>query len=375
MNITELDNSVNLVLNVERSLFLKLFLPAVVSFVIGMLSVRFILRVMQKYDLQKKKNVKKAIDGKPATLTAKIDNDEGKTLYRMGALVALTGVLGALILFRLLPAVFADNEIIAKLNFLSRGQTRVPIAALLGGAFIGALDDLVVCGRLRRFAHYVGDGISLKVRLGVALVIALFTAWWMTTKLDMDSIYLPFLGTYSIGWVWFSIIAVIAIVVTYTGSVIDGVDGLSGGVFSIMYTTYGVLAFLQNRYDLAALCFAIVGGLLAFLWFNIPPAKFMLSDVGSMPLTIVLAIIALLTDSVAILPIISAPLIISIGSVVIQLLSKKFRGKKVFLAAPVHIHLQLIGWPKHMVSMRYWIITALCSVVGLTIFVAGGYFG
>jgi len=371
--MSTLNEQVNILIQIQKIDILKIFLPSFVSFVVGMLSVRTILRFMAKYNLQKKRNVKLAIDGKPATLTASIDNDEGKVLYRMGGLVVLCGVLGSLLFFRILPIIFGADSI-AKINFFSRTQTYIPLVALIGGAVIGAIDDLIVCGRLRRFSRYIGDGLSLKVRMGVALIIALFTAWWMTTKLDMDSLYIPFVGTFTVGWVLFSLAVVSAIVITYAGSVIDGVDGLSGGVFSIMFTTIGFIAFLQSRYDLAALCFAIVGALLAFLWFNIPPARFMLSDVGSMPLTIVLAIMALLTDSVFVLPIISAPLVWSIGSVVLQLLSKKFRGKKVFLAAPVHIHLQLKGWPKHMVSMRYWIMTALCCSVGLVVFVAGGYF-
>jgi len=368
-----LDESVNLVIQLQSYDILKLFLPAIVSFTVGVAATPYIMRFMRKFNLQKQKSVAKSIDGKPAVLTAKIDNDEGKTLYRMGALVALFGLAFSLVLFRVLP-IFFDSANIAKLNYLSREQTWLPLIALLIGAAIGFIDDLIVCGRLRKLAHYVGDGLSLKVRMGVALIIGLLCAWWMTVKLDMHELYVPFFGTFSVGWLLFSAIVVTSIVVTYAGSVIDGVDGLSGGVFSIMYASFGTLAFLQQRFDLAALCFAIVGGLLAFLWFNIPPARFMLSDVGSMPLTIVLAIIALLTDSVMILPIVSAPLVWSIGSVVIQLISKKFRGKKVFLASPIHIHLQLIGWEKHKVSMRYWILTAMCSSIGLVIFMGGGYF-
>lgn len=372
--MSTLNESLNIVLQIQNVDLLKIFIPPFISFIVGMFSVPVILKFMAKYNLQKKKNVKLTIDGKPATLTASVDNDEGKVLYRMGALVVFVGLFGALIFFRLLPVIF-EFDSIAKLNFLSRSQTWLPIAALIGGGIIGAMDDLIVCGRLRRFSRYVGDGLSLKVRMGFALLIALVCAWWMTTRLDMDSLYIPFIGILTVGWAVFSLAVVLAIVVTYAGSVIDGVDGLSGGVFSIMYTTMGLIAFLQSRYDLAALCFAIVGGLLAFLWHNIPPARFMLSDVGSMPLTIVLAILSILTDSVFVLPILSAPLVWSIGSVVVQLLSKKFRGKKVFLAAPVHIHLQLKGWPKHMVSMRYWILTALSCSLALVIFVAGGYFG
>lgn len=369
-----LNESVNIILQVQKIDLLKIFLPPTISFLVGMLSVPYILRFMEKYDLRKKKSVALSIDGKPATFASKIDNDEGKILYRMGALVAFAGLFGALAIFRVLPVIFHDDNI-AKLNFLSRGQTWMPIAAMIGGIIIGAFDDLIVCGRLRRFSRYVGDGLSLKVRLGFALMLALVCAWWMTDKLDMSKVYIPFVGTgIEVGWIIFSLIAIGAIVVTYAGSVIDGVDGLSGGVFSLIYLTLGIICFMESRYDLAALCFAIVGGLLAFLWFNIPPARFMLSDIGSMPLTIVMAIIALLSDAVFVLPIISAPLVWSIGSVVIQLLSKKIRHKKVFIASPLHLHLQVKGWPKHMVSMRYWILTSLCCALGLIIFVSGGYF-
>ncbi len=369
-----LQDSVNLGLVVKNVDLLKIFLPPFVSFIVGILSVKPILRMMKRFDLRKKKNVAKSIDGRPATYAAKIDNDEGKVLYRMGALVAFVGMFGALIFFRVLPIIF-DSDWLAQLNFLSRSQTWMPIGALTIGAVIGALDDLIVCGRFRRFSKYVGDGLSLTVRLGLALILAVLFAWWLTKKMDVTSVYVPFAGVFNVGWIVVGVVAIAAIVVTYAGSVIDGVDGLSGGVFAIMYATFGVIAFLQDRYDLAALCFAIVGGLLAFLWFNVPPAKFMLSDVGSMPLTIVLAIVSLLTDSVLVLPIISAPLVWSIGSVVVQLISKKLRnGKKVFHASPFHLHLQVIGWEKHTVSMRYWIITALCSTLGLAIFIAGGYF-
>jgi phospho-N-acetylmuramoyl-pentapeptide-transferase len=369
-----LEKPISLVLQLAPIDLMKIFLPIFVSFTFGMIAIPFILRLMKRFDLRKKKNVQKSIDGRPATFAAKIDNDEGKVLYRMGALVVFAGVFAAMALFRLLP-VLIPNESLASLNFLSRSQTWLPVAALIVGATVGAFDDLIVAGRFRRFSRYVGDGLSLQVRLGFALIIGIVCAWWVTSKQDITSLYVPFVGTFMIGWFWLSLVVVAAIVVTYAGSVIDGVDGLSGGVFSLMYAAMGVICFLQARNDLAALCFAIVGGLLAFLWFNIPPARYMLSDVGSMPLTIVLAIISVLTGSVMVLPIITAPLVWSIGSVVLQLTSKKLRhGKKIFHASPYHLHLQVNGWEKHQVSMRYWIVAALCSGLGLVLFVAGGYF-
>jgi len=372
--MSTLNESVNILLEIQKIDLLKIFLPTVIGFVAGIFITPTLTNLMIRFNLQKVRNVKKAVDGKSASLTAKIHNDENKVLYRMGGLVVFFGLFTALGLFRILPAIF-DSDNLAKLNFLSREQTWMPLAALLVGMVVGGIDDLMVCGRMKRFAHYVGDGLSLRVRLGITLLIALVCAWWMTDKLDMNTLYIPFIGTFQVSWILFSIAVVAAIMITYAGSVIDGVDGLSGGVFSIMFSTFGLIAFIQQRFDLAALCFAIVGGLLAFLWFNIPPARFMLSDIGSMPLTIVLAIVALLTDSVFVLPIISLPLVTAIGSVVLQLLSKKFRGKKLIPISPMHNSLIYIGWPAHKVVMRYWIITALCSIVGFSIFVSGGYFG
>lgn len=372
--MNNLTDPVNIILQIQKIDILKIFLPTVVSFTAGMLITPFITNMMIRFNLQKVRNVKHTVDGKTATLTAKIHNDENKVLYRMGALVALFGFFTAVAIFRILPALI-DSDTLAQLNFLSRSQTRMPLAALILGMIVGAVDDLMVCGRLKKFAHYVGDGLSLRIRLGFALIIALASAWWMTDKLDMSSFYIPFIGTFQVSWILFTVAVVAAIMITYAGSVIDGIDGLSGGIFSIMFSTFGFIAFVEQRFDLAAFCFAIVGGLLAFLWFNIPPARFMLSDIGSMPLTIVLAIVAILTDSLFVLPIISLPLVTAIGSVVLQLLSKKFRGKKLIPISPMHNSLIYIGWPPSKVVMRYWIITALCSVIGFVVFVSGGYFG
>lgn len=368
-------NSVDLAILLTGHDIVKLFLPSLVSTLAGVMVTPFITNMMIKYNLQKVKSVAKTVDGRPATITQKLHNDENKVLYRMGALVVIVGVAVSLSIFRLLP-VFFNSDTVAKLNFLSSSQTWLPLFAFLIGAIIGAVDDLIVCGRLKKLASAVGGGLSLKVRLGMALVIALGCAWWMTTRLDMSQFYIPFIGTYTVHWALFSLAVVVAVVVSYAGGVIDGIDGLAGGIFSLMYSTMGIIALLQQRFDLAALCFAVVGGLLAFLWFNIPPARFMLSDVGSMPLTIMLAIIAVLTDSLFVLPIITLPLWTSIGSVVIQLVSKKLRGgKKVFLVSPVHNHFQAMGWPPYKVVMRYWVITSVCCSIGLLVFVSGGYFG
>jgi len=157
----------------------------------------------------------------------------------------------------------------------------------------------------------------------------------------------------------------------FSGGVIDGIDGLAGGIMAVMFSAYGVIAFFQNQIDLATFCAAIVGGTLAFLWFNVPPARFYMSETGMLGLTVTLSIIAFLTDSVAVLPIIAFPLIATSASVVIQYLSKKYRGKKVFLVAPLHHHFEAIGWPAAKVTMRYWILSIIFAVVGMIVSILG----
>jgi phospho-N-acetylmuramoyl-pentapeptide-transferase len=138
-----------------------------------------------------------------------------------------------------------------------------------------------------------------------------------------------------------------------------------------MFTGYGMIAFFQNQIDLAALCATIVGGLLAFLWFNIPPARFYMSETGSMALTVVLSIIAFMTDSlsgghgVIALLVIGAPLVITSLSVILQQLSKRIRGKKIFLVAPLHHHFEAIGWPAYKVTMRYWVMSIILCIIGV----------
>jgi phospho-N-acetylmuramoyl-pentapeptide-transferase len=154
----------------------------------------------------------------------------------------------------------------------------------------------------------------------------------------------------------------------FSSGVIDGLDGLAGGVMSIIFAAYSAIAFFQNQINLAALCAAIAGGTLAFLWFNIPPARFYMSETGILGLTSTLTVIAFLTNSVAVLPIIAFPLTATVIANVIQISSKKLFKRKVFLVAPIHHHFEALGWPAYKVVMRYWIIGFITAVVGMVVF-------
>ena len=189
-------------------------------------------------------------------------------------------------------------------------------------------------------------------------------------QLDITSVAIPFLDSWEIG-IFIIPLIILVVMATYSGGIIDGVDGLAGGVFSIMFTTYAIIAILQGNFNLATFCLVVVGATLAFLWHNIPPAKFYMSETGSMALTVTLSIVAFMTDTVFLLPVIAFPLLVSSLSVILQTLSKKFLKRKLFLVSPLHNYFRAKGLPAHNVVMRYWVVTQISCVCGLAIFLLG----
>jgi len=344
----------------------KIFIPTTIAFIIGIIITPILSNFLYKHKMWKKKSVVVATDGGVATITQQLHNDEEKKTPRMGGVVIWASALITIFLFWLGSVI--DIPSLDKLNFLSRNQTWLPVFTLIVGALVGLLDDY--WSVTERYDQKAG-GLSSKKRLLAVFIISLIGAWWFYTKLDITQIYIPFVGVWEAGWL-FAVFFILVMLATYSGGVIDGLDGLAGGVFGIIFASYGSIALLQNQVDLAAFCFVIVGGLLAFLWFNIPPARFYMSETGTMSLTITLVVVAFLTKQVLILPIIAFPLVISSGSSIIQLLSKKFRhGKKVFLVAPLHHHFQAIGWPATKVVMRYWVLGIIFAGIGIIIALIG----
>lgn len=346
---------------------IKILFPSIITFLIGIGITPLILRWLYKNEIWKKKNVNKTIDGKEAVYSAKLHNDEAVKVPRMGGLVIWISVLFCAALFYSLARIFPESLVFQDLDFVSRGETWLPLAALLFGGILGAVDDLSVVEYFKKEGTYIGGGLSLKVRLFFVFLVSLFVAYWFVIKLDMSLgiIHIPFLGYLSLNPIMFAVLIVLTIVATYAGGVIDGVDGLSGGVMTAIFSAYGVIAMIKGQYNTATLCFVIMSGILAFLWFNIPPARFYNTETGMTALLLSVSIIAFLVNGVAYLPVIAFLLYATIASVVLQLLSKKFLGKKLFLVAPIHHHFEAKGWPNYKVAMRYWIVGYICAIAGI----------
>ena len=190
-------------------------------------------------------------------------------------------------------------------------------------------------------------------------------SFWFYYKLDFSSIHIPFNGSWELG-IWFIPFFVLVMLATFSTSVIDGLDGLAGGVLTSIFTAFAVIAFVNNQIDISALSGAIAGAILAFLWFNVPPARFYMGETGMMALTVVLAVIAFLTDSVLLLPVIALPLVLTSASVIIQVnVYKYFNKRRVFRITPLHHHFQALGWPREKVVMRYWIVSVISAIIGV----------
>jgi phospho-N-acetylmuramoyl-pentapeptide-transferase len=251
---------------------------------------------------------------------------------------------------------------------LDRAETWLPLAALASGAVVGLIDDII---NIRGGGKGVA-GLRSSLKFLMITAIGLALGWFFFEKLGFTAVHIPFIGSWELGWL---IIPIFAFVVVATGNAVnisDGLDGLAGGLAAIAFGSFGIIALLQGNGMLAGFCFTVVGALLSYLWFNIYPARFFMGDVGSFALGTSLGVVAMLTDSLFILPIIGLVFVIEAGSSLIQIFSKRVFKRKIFISAPIHHHLEAIGWPETKVTMRFWIIGAVCSFVGVMLALAGG---
>ena len=353
---------------------LKIFTLGTLGFLVSLFLTPILTHFLFKYEFWKKEVREKAVDGGEMPISKKFYSKGGYKLPRGGgALIWITTLFLSFLFF-----ILAKTDILffKKLDFLSRDQTWLPLFALVAGSIIGLVDDFLVVGGLpskifqRKIWEGRGGGIKLRYRLFLIFLIGVIGACWFYFKLDWRAIHIPGNGEIYLGLAYIPLFIIVNMAV-YSSGVIDGLGGLSGGIFATIFASYGVIALWQGQVNLAGFCATILGSLLSFLWFNIPPSRFVMGETGILGITSALTVIVFLTDSVLVLPIIGLILVIESGSVIIQLASKKFRGKKVFLAAPIHHHFQAKGWPHYKVTMRFWIIGVVAALIGVAIRLLG----
>jgi len=341
----------------ETEIIIILFLSSL-AFLLALLLTPLWTAVLYKYKLGK--TIRNA--GNTPIFSA-LHAAKSGTPTMGGVLIWMTTVIFAFTFFYL-SKIFAW-PIFEQLNFLVRTETWLPLGCLVASALVGLIDDwLDVKGK----GTAGGGGLRMMHRLLIYTAIATIGALWFYFKLERDTLNVPFLGDFQLGWSYIIVFIVVIVGTAFSVNQTDGLDGLAGGVLLTSFSAYAVIAFVGGKFNLAAFCGIIVGALLAFLWFNVTPARFYMGDTGSMSLGITLGIIAMLTDSAIILLLIGSIFVIEAISTILQIASKKFRGKKIFLSAPIHHHLEAIGWSEAKIVMRAWIIAGVSAAGGLIVF-------
>jgi phospho-N-acetylmuramoyl-pentapeptide-transferase len=252
---------------------------------------------------------------------------------------------------------------------LDRAETYLPLAALLGGGMVGLLDDII---NLRGQGAGVA-GLRSSFKFTMITILAAVLGWWFYQNIGVNAVHLPFLGDWTVGWLIVPIFAFAVVATSNAVNISDGLDGLAGGLLTISFGTFGIIALLQGQVILAGFCFTVVGALLSYLWFNIYPARFFMGDVGSFAFGTSLGVVAMMTNTLFLLPLIGIIFVIEAGSSLIQIVSKKFFHRRVFISAPIHHHLEATGWPETKVTMRFWVIACVAGFLGVLLALAGGH--
>lgn len=328
-----------------------------ITFIVAIGVTPFVYHLLLKFGL-KKRNIR---DATTAPVFYEHHKHKSETPTMGGVIIWGTVIILALIFF--IASKLFDG-FASYLNFVNRAETYIPLAALAFGAIVGFLDDFLGV----RGIGPKGGGIHVRHKLILYTLVSLIGAWWFHIRLGWSEVYVPFYGMWDIGG-WYPLFFVFIIVATaFSANETDGLDGLSGGVLFFAFSAMAVVAFVMHKFDLVLLNAAILGGLVAFLWYNVHPAKFFMGDTGSMGLGITLGVMAMFTNTAIFLPFFGFILLIESGSVIIQLAHKKILKRKLFLSTPIHHHFEGLGWPETQVTMRFWIIAGGMAILGLILF-------
>lgn len=335
---------------------------AMLSFLLAFAITPLVLKFLES--INAKKQIKSE---KEAPVFNRLHKDKEGTPTMGGIIIWLT-VLGIAFILFFLSAVF--DGFWTYLNFVDRAETYLPIVAMLMAALVGFADDLF--GIRKKGPR--GGGLKMRARLIIYAAFSLIGALWFYYKLDWDVLNIPFFGTVNIGVWYIPLFIFILVASAFSANETDGLDGLAGGVMLFTFVALTVVAFVLGRFHLAAFSAVIIGALLAFIWSNIYPARFFMGDTGSMALGITIGVIAMLTNTALLLPFFAPIFILESGSVILQICSRKFRKKKLFLSTPIHHHFEALGWHETKVTMRFWIISVMFVALGLVIFFLNTFF-
>lgn len=344
-----MQESINILINQET--LLRIVLLSFTGFFMSMLLTPLYTTLAYKYEWWKKPRTDAATGEKASVYTALHGAKHRRHIPTMAGVIFVLAV-----------------ALVTLSGNLSRQETWLPLAAMFGAGAIGLFDDILNIKSVGGVA-----GMRAKLKMALITTVAFVGGWWFYDKLDVSSIQIPFVDSpLALGWFIIPLFVLVVVSTANAVNITDGLDGLAGGLAAIAFAMYTIIAILEGRYGIAGFCMTIVGALLSYTWFNIYPARFFMGDVGSFALGTALGVVAMLTDTVLILPIIGFVFVVEAGSSLLQILSKKLRrGRKIFRIAPIHHHFEALGWEETKVTMRFWVVGQVMGVIGLIVYILG----
>lgn len=365
---------------IEKVIFILAF--GTLSFLVAMVFAPILIRFLEKNKLGQQIRLQ-AIDGKMAPLFRALHLKKTGTPTMGGILIWSTVI--AMILISFLPQALQ----ITRFNLWNPNETYLPVFTLITVGLLGLIDDWF---NIKGYGH--GKGLHFKPKTLWLTLFATLGALWFYFKLgcldgvpdpilfeqafwgtfyapEVCLIHLPRLGDFNLSFLYLPFFIFVIISSANAVNITDGLDGLAGGLLIIAFVSFSILAFAKGLLLLATFCAVVVGALIAFLWWNVPPARFFMGDTGSFALGATLGVIAMLTNSIVPLFFIAAVFILETLSVIIQLVAKKIWNRKIFLIAPLHHHFEKVGWSEAQIVMRFWLVGAVFAGLGLILGLLG----
>jgi phospho-N-acetylmuramoyl-pentapeptide-transferase len=343
------------------------------AFFLAMWIAPWLIQILVWLKFWKKQARSVSTTGEELIVTKKFyeENERDKKVPRAGGILIWFVSLFIAVCFWIVLKIEPESKYTQFINFVSRKETFIPIGTLFFGAILGLVDDILVT--LDDGGNYIGGGLKLSQRAIVVTILSLLIGIWFYTKNELHQFHfftfnidLYNLFGYSLGWLVIPLTFIILLAL-WGSSVIDGFDGIAAGTLIPIFICFALLSLHKGYFNIATLMMVIVGSMTAYLWFNLPPAKFIMGDTGSVPLLLTLGVVAIFIDYIYILPIAGIALLATLASDVIQIFSKKVFKKKVFKAAPLHHHFEALGYSRQNITISYWLVSLVFSTLGLVI--------
>lgn len=339
-------------------LIIKIITLGIFSFLLSFLIFPLIIHLLNKL------KIKKEIAKENAPVFQSLHSKKSGTLTMGGVIFWLTPPLLLLLLYIFN---FLTPDFYQWINFLNRKETFLPLGFLILGGIVGLIDDILGIVNFRK-----KKGLSIQEKLIIYFAFSLVVAWWLTAKLGIRYLYVPFWGRiYLHIAIFFIFLIFYVIAVSFSANETDGLDGLLGGVSLSIIGALAIISFINGHYNLTALSVVILGAILCFLWFNIYPAKIFMGDTGSMALGSYIAIVSLLEGVYLLLPLLAPVFILESGSVILQVTYKRFLKRKIFISTPIHHHFEALGLHEANIVFKFWVINFIGAILGVLIFILG----